>query len=466
MDEDDEVIIKVKKAKPTKKETTDKKSKPDKKKKTVDSFDMNIRERERKANSGDEDLEERGNKSRELREAMNNYFKLKDAYESEHKKNKAKILKLTDLSWKEKRLEMQKLKQKCINCKRPVGSIFSIQILEDDRHLIAMCGDRREPCPLNININLASIHNILDELNDTDINLNKYKKSIIKDKNDLLFGYITQEDAIENFDKIKDDVDYSTKMQGFFILEHAKVADNETRKKEIEELKVEFYRYLDIYNQILEEYRTTQQTKLIQDAVTQYVNNIHPRAVQIRNKTYSYNGIERDESENITILSQLSVTREDLEWNLSIKEPDVVSLVQGLEGFKKKKSEKAPTIATAAIPDIKKKENTPKTKTAKKPKFVIEEEYSDEEQKGGDGDYSIKEEFGMPDYGIAPGVKINLDNNSTWTFESDPDERKGGYGGDDDDDDDDDDDEPLDKINISGEDISETDLVFDSLETL
>jgi hypothetical protein len=431
------------------KETKEKKGKKEKKEKEPE-----IREESK------EDRE-----SRKFKEALNNYYKLKDAYENENKKDKTKIVNMPDLSWKEKRAEFQKLKNKCINCKRPVGTIFGTQLVEDDRHLIAMCGDRREPCPLNININLAIINSIENELNYDEHELSKYKKQIILDKNDLLFGYITPEEAVERFDKIKDNVEHSTKMQAFLLQEHEKKINNEDRISQIITLKEEFYRYLETYNAMIEEYNTTQQVNLVRDAVQLLVNNIQPRAVEIRNKMYSYNGVEYNENEKITTLMQIPITKEDLEWNLSIKEPNVVAFVQGLDGFKKKKVSKDPTIATPAIPDMNKKEKKEKkekkTKTLKKTKFIIEND--SDEQKGGygdgddDDDYSIKEEF------APPKLSFNLHENKTHLFEFDPDERKGGFSGEDDDEDEYDD-EPLDPIVISDERVEN--ISFDSLDSI
>ena len=61
-------------------------------------------------------------------EQLNEYYKLKEKYDSSKEKLKSSILygdENRKTSWKEKRSEYQQLKPKCINCKRPVGSIFT-----------------------------------------------------------------------------------------------------------------------------------------------------------------------------------------------------------------------------------------------------------------------------------------------------------------------------------------------------
>ena len=86
---------------------------------------------------------------------LNDYYKLKNNYENEILKEKKKIIKNQELSWKEKRNEFKSFKPKCINCKRPVGTIFSIKYNTEVefRELKAICGSRTDPCNLNININ-------------------------------------------------------------------------------------------------------------------------------------------------------------------------------------------------------------------------------------------------------------------------------------------------------------------------
>ena len=81
-------------------------------------------------NSASESKENSRSKEKlSVNEAMNEYYKLKAKYEMDyHEKYIKPILKANDKSKREKRLEYQKLpKAECINCKRNVGSIFTIK---------------------------------------------------------------------------------------------------------------------------------------------------------------------------------------------------------------------------------------------------------------------------------------------------------------------------------------------------
>ena len=71
--------------------------------------------------------------------ALNTYYKLKNQYDENHQKDIHKIINIKGLSWKEKRDEFQKIKRKCINCRRPVGTILTNKAKAiEDKHLLAM----------------------------------------------------------------------------------------------------------------------------------------------------------------------------------------------------------------------------------------------------------------------------------------------------------------------------------------
>jgi len=80
-------------------------------------------------------------------EAIHEYFRLKAQYETSVYKLK-KTAYQSVKSKKEGKKRAQAVKPKCINCKRPVGTIFSTK----DERCIAVCGDSVQPCKLNIEL--------------------------------------------------------------------------------------------------------------------------------------------------------------------------------------------------------------------------------------------------------------------------------------------------------------------------
>ena len=58
--------------------------------------------------------------------AIENYFNMKMKYEKQYEQAKRRIIG-GDLSLREKRLRLKKLKPKCLVCKRSVGMLFYIE---------------------------------------------------------------------------------------------------------------------------------------------------------------------------------------------------------------------------------------------------------------------------------------------------------------------------------------------------
>lgn len=288
-------------------------------------------------------------------DGLNMYFKLKSAYENNIKKQKNKIAELPGLSWREKQNEYAKIKHKCINCKRPVESIFSTKVNNSERQYIALCGDRKNPCPLNIKINLGVILNITDDIHDDEKKIKEFNREIILDKNDLLFGYISTQNAVEKFDKLKEEVADATKIYEFTLQEYLKIADNDEKKESLKKLQLEFYSNLDNFNSMIQQYKNTQNTTFITDAVELYVTTMQPRINEILKKKYSYNGVEYNETDNTYHLIQIPVTIDDLEWDISEHGQKIISMKMGIEKISKKKTVRNTQAITSAIPDINEK---------------------------------------------------------------------------------------------------------------
>jgi hypothetical protein len=60
-----------------------------------------------------------------FKEAVNEYFKLKNKYQTAIQNDSNKIGRNKKLTKREKKTAFQSLKPKCINCSRPVGTLFS-----------------------------------------------------------------------------------------------------------------------------------------------------------------------------------------------------------------------------------------------------------------------------------------------------------------------------------------------------
>ena len=226
-----------------------------------------------------------------INEALNEYYKLKAKYqEIYHEKYIKPILRSNNKSKREKRLEYQKLpKAECINCKRNVGSIFSIKTDPEEysRTFIASCGDLNDPCPLDINFDYTFRNELNKELLDADKDINEIKNKIIIDKNNMMFGYVEQSKAIENFNTATSDLKSITEGAGFIMDINIQLNDNPVKKDLIktneDKLGIEF---LLPFKDMIKTFDEGGNVEVLNKAMKFYVEEMVPLITTIRNLKY------------------------------------------------------------------------------------------------------------------------------------------------------------------------------------
>ena len=284
-------------------------------------------------------------------EAMNEYYKLKAKYETDyHEKYIKPILKANDKSKREKRIEYQKLpKAECINCKRNVGSIFTIEKDAEDysRTFIAKCGDLTDPCPLNINFNYTFRDELSRELLKTEKDIDEIKNKIIIDKNNMMFGYVAQAQALVNFEGDTTELKSITESAGFIMEINIQLNDNPVKndliKKNEDKLGMEF---LLPFKDMIKTFDQTGNVEVINKAVKLYVEEIVPLTTNIRNLKYEVNYVDflekkdnddPDEKGDLYILVQKKNSLQNLEYTLYGYD-EVKSFTKGISGFNTKSS--------------------------------------------------------------------------------------------------------------------------------
>jgi hypothetical protein len=262
-------------------------------------------------------------------EEVNEYYKLKSKYESLIEKDKKKILNTKDLSLREKRNEYAQIKHKCINCKRPVGSVFSVKYNTetDTRELRAICGDKINPCPLNILINLG-YHEIYSEsITDIENIIKSDKNKIITYKNELLFGYITTEEALAKFERIKSNIsDYST-ILSHELTNYNNIIDNTEEKKILQAKTIESFENINKIKESIERFNSTNDTQFVKDAVDLYMGTLSPQLKEIMKLKYKYCQVEMLDDNNYHLIQKKN-TIQQLEYTLT--EPIVNSFIVGM----------------------------------------------------------------------------------------------------------------------------------------
>jgi len=240
----------------------------------------------------------------DFQEGLTQYYILKEHYyKGLHKKQK-KIKNDTSLSNTKRRELLDSLKNKCVNCKREVGTSFS----ENNRIFKAVCGDAVNPCKLHIELQVGKKHHIDEIIDITEDIINDTKEDIIKLKMDLTYNYKTQEEIIDDFNVLKKRyIELQKKMESLIIIKSKKL-DIASRKDSIDNYTNELYKLVTIVNDLIKTYEQENDPQKITEIVNIYNDNIRETLVNIRTNKYFVNRVNvesKKEPGNITTYGTL-----------------------------------------------------------------------------------------------------------------------------------------------------------------
>lgn len=250
--------------------------------------------------------------------SIDKYYSLKNQYEEDFYRLKKAIIKNENLNWKEKRIQFQKLKPKCINCKRPVGSIF--KTLYDDesltRKITAICGDNTNPCPLHIEIDMGETINLPESIDKENIELNKNNNNIIKFKNDEIFGFIDSENIVELFENVINNINETN-----YLLNYYNDILYNIENKNIDRIKILTIGLFNTINEnkfLLEKYFINKDKTILNTIVSNYVNDIFPKNNELRKLKYSINEVENNNGIYTLIQEKNKINDLEIHLNMNI----------------------------------------------------------------------------------------------------------------------------------------------------
>jgi hypothetical protein len=240
--------------------------------------------------------------------AIENYFKMKTNYEKLYKRAKKRIIN-SDLSLREKRLRLKKLKPKCLGCKRNVGMHFYTE--NDGKNLRATCGSEDSPCSFNINIERGEFAYIPTLINSIKIDLENTKTAIVRLKLEILFSLTDEESIGTPFEELKGKYKEYKKILATL---HSILDDNmltsyedmgeeriisrkevvEIKKRELEAQIAEINGLIKTY--LKEDTVVAARQSSLTEAIENYINNIIPLVEEIRENTYEISTVLREGS--------------------------------------------------------------------------------------------------------------------------------------------------------------------------
>jgi hypothetical protein len=227
-------------------------------------------------------------------EKLNEYYFIKNLYEKEFNLIKLDLIKNKNLSWNEKKVQLTKKKAKCVNCKRNVGTVF-LRSFDNDTLLTTLksyCGDISNPCPLNINIEIEFIEYIPDVIQKNTKEINDLKNSIIKYKNDIVFGYLKEPNININIDKMKSDLDDLIDINNYYKNNLLNTEENIDKLNELNNLLLNYYNTIAEIKNDMKLFKQTNNNDDILKSIHTYIDNLLPNIQKIEKLKYKYRNVE------------------------------------------------------------------------------------------------------------------------------------------------------------------------------
>jgi hypothetical protein len=213
-------------------------------------------------------------------EALNDYFKLKNKYETYVKTQKKKVF---DKFKKEKNIKVAKkmaasVSLKCIHCKQEGGTIFK----HKDNMYMALCGNNKSPCNLKIEIFSGVYYyneNILKSSFDKLISL---KKDIITKKLEISYKYKHPREIAAEYKTIMEDYNYYKEEVDEFLKLHEELFYSDEKKEKIKKKSNMIFEIVNEINVLIEEYKKNGNTQLLKSAIDMQIHQLNPEIHNLR----------------------------------------------------------------------------------------------------------------------------------------------------------------------------------------
>ena len=225
-------------------------------------------------------------------EGLNEYFRLKSKYENKVNEMKKTAFK-SSTNKKVGKRKASSVKPPCVNCKRPVGSIFS----KHDEKYVAMCGDKDSPCNFNIQIMNGYFFNAEALLTTSKESVDDAKTSIIIQKLDTLFNYMSEARSTVLFKKELENYTEASELYKVQYDIYDQLHNNMHKKELIERKNSEIYELLENIQIMLNEYVKTQNEEILKTLVQMQKDELVPKIEFLRRLKYEIMEMHEDKHE-------------------------------------------------------------------------------------------------------------------------------------------------------------------------
>lgn len=242
------------------------------------------------------------------------YYRLKNKYEDSKQKKINELISNKSIDNSQKKQTFAKYKPKCINCRADGGTIFT----ETPVLLRATCGNRNNPCNLDLSIKRKQFAQINNRILKSSSEVINYKKQIIATKLDFLFNYIEEEKAVELFESLKLQLSNSQESYNNLVNLYNSITNNEELKTMILEKTNEFETYKKQYSEALELYKSSGEVVYLISAIEIHKTKLAIIGKELMNLKYKSCYVEQNEEDKY-ILYQNNYNPEELILELNDK---------------------------------------------------------------------------------------------------------------------------------------------------
>ena len=258
-------------------------------------------------------------------DALNDYFRIKNKYETDERSMKRKVYNRAPTS-RMARQAINAVRMPCVKCKRKVGTVFK----QLDNKYIALCGDTQNPCQLNIQIYKGESIHYEPWMYSFKESSEAFHEAIIQQKLDTLFNYIGEEESLQIFKTEMDAYMIDSATYKELLDVHNNMYNNEAKIAAIEKKTGELFRLIEQNREMLDEYKQTDNRELLKAAMELQVSQIIPESRNLRMLKYEIMEMDRREitsGKNEHVLFQYPSQITNMDY-ITGEPPRVVSFVK------------------------------------------------------------------------------------------------------------------------------------------
>ena len=245
-------------------------------------------------------------------ELLDYYYDLKAKYNKNYNKKKHTIM-ISDASSKEKKVLIDNIVRKCVNCNQVGGTTFK----RENGIISAVC-NAVKPCKLDFRLQLSKKNTFQQTLHKLIKDIEDIKQEIILLKLDLLFGFKDEDFVMNKFENLKNKLNTlqnkENKINNNFTIRNdtfvvnLKGEDEEhDRETAIKIYKGLIENQINYYKEMIKKYKETNEKAMLNDAFNVYLNELLPTLETLRKIKYQDIIFEKNEKNKSSNLKSKSI---------------------------------------------------------------------------------------------------------------------------------------------------------------